>query len=368
MEVEGVQLTIVRSVGEAQHSENTSRPKAVAIGLGGAGSDLVTHLWDLGIQGLQCIAADADPYNLQIARAHSKLLIHHAAHAGTPDGTEIGTDFALIESREMQTVLGGTEIVFVLAGMGGTTGGRTAPIIAEVARKNGALVIGLVTRPFQYEHVRFHVAVDSIRRMMNACDTVILIDNYALEPSSMTLPFGFGLEAAGLTGCSIVQALTHTFLNSGLCNGEVGELRTMLRRGGLAKAGVGHSHSHLGAEEASLRALRNTIAHGDLADAAGIFVNVTGGNHVQRRHVESAAEIFSRSINSSAQLLYGHSLDASMLGVTRVTLLATGMSFPSAWRGYRRLQLEMYDLEPESAEEEVMGLQLELHQLESYAN
>lgn len=368
MEVEGVQLTIVRSVGQAQHSENTSRPKAVAIGLGGAGSDLVTHLWDLGIQGLQCIAADADPYNLQIARAHSKLLIHHAAHARTPDGTEIGTDFALIESREMQTVLGGTEIVFVLAGMGGTTGGRTAPIIAEDARKNGALVIGLVTRPFQYEHVRFHVAVDSIRRMMNACDTVILIDNHALEPSSMTLPFGFGLEAAGQTGCSIVQALTQTFLNSGLCNGEVGELRTMLRRGGLAKAGVGHSHSHLGAEEASLRALRNTIAHGDLADAAGIFVNVTGGNHVQRRHVESAAEIFSRSINSSAQLLYGHSLDASMLGVTRVTLLATGVPFPFAWRGYRRLPLQMYDLEPESAEEEVMSLQLELHQLESYAN
>jgi cell division protein FtsZ len=361
-------MTLVRLVGQAQNSGSLPQPKAVALGLGGAGNDLLTHLMEVDVQGVQCIAVDTDRYDLQIARAHSKFLIQHAVAAGSRGDIEIGRELGQQISRELQPVLGGSEIVFVLAGMGGGTGGGTAPIVAENARKNGALVIGLITRPFQFERGRFHVAVNSIRKMVNACDTVILIDNHTFEPSSMTLPFGLSLDTAGQTCCSIVLSLVHTFAGSGLCNAELGELRRMLRRGGLAKAGVAHSHSHLGAEEAALRAIRNTIARGDLADANGVFVNIAGGNHVQRAHVESAVQLFSRSVNPMAQFLYGHRVDTNMLALTRVTLLATGVPFPFSWGKYRGLPLELYDLEPESAEEEDLSLKLELRQLESYAN
>ena len=341
--------------------------RAVAFGLGRGGSDLLTHLMDLGLEGLRCIAVDTDRYDLQIARAHSKFLLQHATDAGTQGDVEIGRELGLKAIRELQSVLGRAEIVFTLAGMGGGTGGGTTPIVAEIARKNGAIVIGLVTNPFHFERGRFHAAINSIRQMANACDTVILIDNHTFEPFSMTLPFGLSADTAGQTCCSIVQSLTHTFADSGLCNAQLGELRAMLRRGGLAKVGVGHSHSHLGAEEAVLRVLRDTMAQGDLADANGVFVDIIGGNHVQRAHVESAVQFFSRSINPSAQFLYGHRLDANLRGVTIVTLLATGVSFPSAWGRYRRLPLELYDLEPESPEDEGLNLKLELQQLESFA-
>jgi cell division GTPase FtsZ len=110
------------------------------------------------------------------------------------------------------------------------------------------------------------------------------------------------------------------------------------------------------------------MAHRDLEDANGVFVNITGGNHVQRTHVDSAVQLFSKSINPSAQFIYGHRLDANLRGVTIVTLLATGVLFPSVWGRYRKLPLELYDLEPESLEDEGLNLKLGLQQLESFAH
>jgi cell division protein FtsZ len=338
--------------------------EAVALGVGGAGNDLLSHVMDLEIQGLRCIAVDTDQYSLHIAQAHSKFLIAPEDGTGTRGDIETGRKLGLQASHELQPNLRRAKVVFVLAGMGGGTGGGAAPVIAEYARKNGALVIGLVTKPFQFERGRFSNAVESTRRMVNTCDTVVLIDNHVAEQTSMTLPFGLSLDSAGQSCCSIVQSLVHTFAESCRCSAELGELRTMLRRGGLAKAGVGHSHSHLGVEEASLRAIRNTMAHDDLAGASGIFINITGGKRIQQACVESAVELFSRKIDSSAQLFYGHRTDATMLGLTRATLLATGISFPFSWRRFRNLQLDLFDLEPDSTEEEDLGLKLELHQIE----
>jgi len=355
-------------VEQARGSENKARSSAIALGLGGAGNDLLTHLMDLDPQILRCIAVDTDLYALQITKAHSKFLIQHGLGAGTRGDVEIGRKLGLQATTELQPVLGTNDIVFVLAGMGGGTGGGTAPAVAQAARKNGALVIGLVTKPFQFERGRFHIAVDSIRRMISACDTVILLDNDPIEPTSMTLPFGLSADAAAQTCCAVIHSVARTFAEQSLCNGELGELRTMLRRGGFARASVGHSYSDLGAEEAALRALRNTVPFGELACANGVFVNVMGGMHVRRTHVESAITLFSQRIHPSAQLLYGHRVDDTMRNVTRVTLLATGMPFPASWSGYRRLPLEMYDLEAESAEEERLDLDLGLRQLESYAS
>jgi len=356
-------LALVRLAGLPQDAGDITQPEAVALGVGGAGNDLLSHIMDMRLRGLRCIALDTDRCSLHITRAHSKFLIQYGFDTGTRGSTEVGKKLGLQGSRELQPNLLSAKVVFVLAGMGGGTGGGAAPVVAETARKNGALVIGLVTKPFQYEHGRIRNAVDSLRMMVNACDTVILLDSQDIEQSSMTLPFRLGMDS-GQTCCSIVQSLTHTFADSCSCSAELGELRAMLRRGGLAKAGVGHSHSHLGVEEATLRAIRDAMAHDDLAFASGVFVNITGGRHVQKWHVESAVQLFSRKINSSAQLFYGHRTDATMLGLTRATLLATGLSFPFSWGGYRKLPLELFDLEPDSAEEENLGLKLELQQIE----
>lgn len=318
---------------------------------------------DADLKDIYCIATDTDRYHLQIVRAHSKLLIPREA-----DNTAFHKKPWQYVSRELLSAFNQVDIVFVLAGMGGGTGGAMAPLVAESARRAGALVVGLVTKPFHYERVRFHPAINDIRQMLNACDTVILIDNHLLEPSSVILPLSLTIDSPGQTCCSVIESITHTFAHSALSNADLGEFRTMLRRGGLAKVGVGHSYSHLGTEEAALKALRNTMALGELGDANGVYVNFAGGNNMENKHFASALELLSGKINPNAQLLYGHRVDARMQGITRVTLLATGISFPFSWGGYRVVPLEIYELEPESPAEEKLELNLGLHQLENYSD
>ena len=363
---EGASLTLVSTLEGNRKLDAKSHSRAVALGFGGAGNDLLTHLMDADLSDVHCIAVDTDRYHLQIAKAHSKLSIPPEADNWT--SSEFGRKFGQYASRELRSVLNDVDVVFLLAGMGGGTGGAVAPFVAETARKAGALTVGLVTNPFHFELMRFHTAIDSIRQMLSACDTVILVDNHLLEPSSMTLPFRLAIDSPGQTCCSVVESITHTFAHSALSNADLGEFRTMLRRGGLAKVGVGHSYSHLGAEEATLKALRNTMALGELGDANGIFVNIAGSSRVGHTHLASTLDLLSRNINPSAQLLYGHRVDARMQGLTRVTLLATGISFPYSWGGYRTVPLEIYELEPDSPAEEKLDLELELHQIESYVD
>jgi cell division protein FtsZ len=313
------------------------------------------------LKSVHCVAADSDPYHLQIAKAHAKVpLVGVEGDMAEADG-----DSGRHISDEMKPLLGKADVVFVLAGMGGETGSRVAPTIAEAARTKGALTIGLVTQPFQFELDRLHTAIDGVRMMLNACDTVILIDNHMPETSTLSLPFRFERDAPGQLCCSVVESITHTFANSALSSADLAEFRSMLRRGGLARAGVGHSYSHLGSEEATLRAIRNTMPLGDLTHANGIFVNIAGRNRVEHRHLVSTLDLLSSKMNPNAQLMYGHRIDPTMQGMTRVTLLATGMLFPFTWGRYRRLPLEIYDLEPDSPAEQKLDLELELHQLEA---
>lgn len=345
-------------------------PRVLALGLGGAGNDLLTHLMDASLEGVYCVAADTDRYHLQIARAHSKLLMEDAScsDAGTAGDMRIGERVGIHTSKTLQAAFDGTDIVFILAGMGGGTGSGAAPVISDSARKNGALVVGLITKPLTYEAGKTRVAIDSLRSMLNTCDTVILLDNQSPESSSLTLPFGLNPDAAAQTCCSVVASITQTLANSNLLNGGLCELRAMLRRGGLARAGNGVSYSPFGAEEAVLSALRNTALLGDLMHASGVFVNIEGFHGVADARLECALELVSRRIDTNAELLYARRLESDERGITTVSLLATGVPFPYSWGGYRRCPIEIHELEPESGESEGVALDLGLYQLEDFPN
>lgn len=357
-------MTLANSLTSADNAAKSRSVRTVALGLGGGGNDLLSHLMDAKLNNIHCIAADTDRFHLQITKAHSKFLMESLTSDGTRGDAEIGRKLGVQATVELRNAFRDVDILFLLAGMGGGTGGGAAPVFAEAARKRGALVIGLVTKPFHFEHGKIQLAVNSIRRLLTCCDTVILIDNHGLEPSSVTLPFNLSLDSAGWTCCSVIESITHTFANSALSNADLGELRIMLRRGGLGKAGLGHSYSRLGVEEAALKALRNMMALGELAHANGVFVNFAGGTQAHEGHVASALDLVSTKINPSAQLLYGHRVDENLQGITTVTLLATGIAFPYSWGGYRKVPLEIFELEPDSPEDENLNLELELHQLE----
>lgn len=247
-------------------------PRMLAMGLGGAGNDLLTHLMDNDSDGVYCIAADTDRYHLQIARAHSKFLIESelSYDSGTRGDVDAGRDAALQASESFRRMFEGADLVFILAGMGGGTGSGAAPIVSGLARRSGSLVVGLVTMPSHFEPDTFRTVIESTRRMLNTCDTLILVDD---QPSalSFTLPFGLNLDGAGQACCSIVSSVTHMIKNSGLLSSDSVALRGLLRRGGLAKVRVGDSYSPWGPEEAILAVLRNTMPLGHLSDARDLY-------------------------------------------------------------------------------------------------
>lgn len=340
----------------------------VAVGLGGAGNDQLTHLIDSGSKNIYCIATDTDRYNLHIAKAHRKLFMQHisCSDSGTKGNPEIGRRAALDASEKLKPVLENADLVFVLAGMGGGTGSGAAPVVSDLARRSGALVVGVITKPFSFEHGRLGTAIDSMRRILNTCDTVILLDNYLSEPSPITLPFGLNPDAAGQTSCSIISSIAEGFINPEHLSVELGQLKVLLKRGGLAKVGVGESYSLGGAEEATLNALRHIMPIGALAQASGVFVNITGHEKIKQSDIEGALGLVSCRINPDSDFLYGRVSHTDIKTVTRVSVLVTGATFPYSWGGYRKLPIELHEMEPESGEEDGLGIHLNLHQLEQF--
>lgn len=340
-------------------------PRILAMGLGGAGDDLLTHLMDNGSDGVYCIAADTDRYHLQIARAHSKLLIESelASDSGTEGDADAGRDAALQAAESFRRTLEGADLVFILAGMGGGTGSGAAPVLSDLARRNGSLAVGVITMPSRFESSTYRTAIESIRRMLNTCDTVILVDD---QPSAMsfTLPFGLNPDGAGQACCSIVPSIAHALRDTSLLNSDSNALRSLLRRGGLAKVRVGDSYSLWGPEEAVLAVMRNTMPFGHLSDTRGIFIDIVDGGSLTDAAVGAALDLLTRHLGPQAELLCARRMDEKLQGTTRVLLLATGIGFPYSWGGYRRVPIDIYDLEPESCEEESVDLALDLQQLE----
>ena len=331
--------------------------------------DLLTHVMDVCPDGIFCLAADTDRYHLQIARAHSKVHLRHqsCSDEGTRGDARLGKEAAILASGSLVPALENAEVVFVLAGMGGGTGSGAAPVFSDIARKCGALVIGLVTKPFHFERGRLLTAVDSMRRMLNVCDTVILLDNQPPEPSSAVLPVGIIPDRTGQSCCAAIDSIIQALRNSSFIAGGMREFRSMLRRGGLAKVGVGESYSFYGAaEEAALNALRSSLLLGELTEAGGVFVDIAADDAVPDVSLSGTLELISRQLSSEAELLLGRRSGEGG-GITKVNLIVTGVQFPYAWSGYRRFPLPLYELEPGSGEDEATGIELELPQLESIA-
>lgn len=344
--------------------ERNPDPHILALGLGGAGNDLLTHLMDTNPRGVYCIAADTDRYHLPIVRAHSKLLLEDGScpDAGTKGNVEIGRKVGAEGCIILRPIFETADIVFILAGMGGGTGGGAAPVIAEAARKSGAIVVGIVTKPYHFERERFSVAIYSLRSMLASCDTVILADNR--HPSFLVLPLALNRDLPGQTSSSLISSIADVFANPSLLSGELRELRSMLRCGGLATGGYSHSYSIRGAEDAALKALRSSVPAGYVSNATGVFLNIVGDKSLQDEDVESAVGLVSRKINPAANLLCTRRVETN-LGGTTISLLATGVTFPFSWGGYRKFPIEIFEMEPESAEENTINLEFDLDQIEA---
>ncbi len=299
------------------------------VGVGGGGTNAVSRMVDAGLRGVEFIAANTDAQALAMSDADIKLNIGHESTKGLGAGAnpDVGLASASESRDEIKEALKGADMVFVTAGEGGGTGTGAAPVIAEIAKNEiGALTVGVVTRPFDFEgSQRGRQAMEGIERLREVVDTLIVIPNEKLlavveRRTSMLDAFR---EADNVLRQG-VQGITDLITIPGLINLDFADVRTIMQDAGSALMGIGTASGENRAPEAAKAAISSPLLEDSVDGATGILLNITGGRDLGLFEVNDAAAIIQNAADANANIIFGAVIDESMSDEVRVTVIGTG--------------------------------------------
>jgi cell division protein FtsZ len=305
------------------------------VGVGGGGTNAVNRMVDVGLRGVEFIVGNTDAQALQMADADLKLNIGHELTKGLGAGAnpEIGQGAASESRDDIKEALKGADLVFVTAGEGGGTGTGAAPIIAEIAKNEiGALTVGVVTRPFEFEGAkRAEQAEEGIERLREEVDTLIVIPNEKLltiVERRTTLMDAF--READEVLRQGVQGITDLITVPGLINLDFADVRTIMTEAGTALIGIGSAAGEGRAIEAAKTAISSPLLEESVEGAGGILLNITGGRDLGLFEVNEAAEVISGAADTNANVIFGAVIDDALDDEVRVTVIATGFHHRAA--------------------------------------
>ncbi|MBS7639702.1 cell division protein FtsZ [Candidatus Bathyarchaeota archaeon] len=341
--------------------------RIVVIGVGGAGNNTVNRLMESGIVGAECIAINTDLQHLNAIHAHQKILIGEKLTRGLGSGGDPNVGRAAIEEsiEKVEKVLTDVDIAFVTAGMGGGTGTGAAPVVARLAREKGAIVVGVVTMPFKIERGRIAYALKGLAEMRRECDTVIVIDNNKLMWLVPQLPLNEAFRVGDQVLANMIKGITEVISMPSLINLDFADFRTIMRRGGVAIAGIGESNAPNRAEDAVQKALRMPLLDIDYSGANGALIHISGDESLTIEEANIVGEIVTQMMSEDALVIWGARIDPNLRGSLRVTLVMTGVKSPYILGGFGSKAAELYDLDPEkkSGEKRSMSVELGLQQI-----
>ncbi|MFW6097033.1 MAG: cell division protein FtsZ [Chloroflexota bacterium] len=308
------------------------------VGVGGGGSNAVNRMIEAGIAGVDFIAVNTDSQALMSSRARQRLHIGERATRGLGAGgdPEVGSRAAEESMDELHSVLRGSDMVFVTAGMGGGTGTGATPAVAKVARDEGALTIGVVTRPFTFEGTkRAQAAEEGIEQLKEHVDTLIVIPNDRLLESAdrrVSLTDSFRLADDVLR--QGIQGISELITVPGLINLDFADVRTIMSMGGAALMAIGYGNGDDRAQIAAEEALSNRLLDVTIDGARGILFNVTGGPTLSLYEINQAASVIRETAHPDVNLIFGAVVDEDMGDEIRITVIATGFerAMPSIHR------------------------------------
>jgi cell division protein FtsZ len=315
------------------------------VGVGGGGSNAVNRMVDAGLKGVEFVAVNTDAQALLMCDADVKLHIGAQATRGLGAGAnpEVGHAAAMESRDEIKEALKGADMVFVTAGEGGGTGTGGAPVIAAIARELGALTVGVVTRPFNFEgRKRAEQAQKGINELGDTVDTLIIIPNDRLlqvvgKQTSVMDAFRMADDVLRQG----VQGITDLITIPGLVNLDFADVRTVMRDAGSALMGIGEAEGENRAAEAARAAVSSPLLEASVEGATGILLNITGGSDIGLFEVNEAAEVVTGAADQNANVIFGAVIDENLAGKVRVTVIATGFG--------GKLRLERRDRESVSS-------------------
>jgi len=302
------------------------------VGVGGGGQNAVNRMIDEGIQGVEFIAVNTDAQALMLSGAPQRLRIGEKITKGLGSGgnPEIGLRAADESREELRQMLSGADMVFVTAGMGGGTGSGASSIVAQVARDEDALTIGVVTRPFTFEGTqRRRNAEQAIEALQASVDTLITIPNdRLLQIAGKTASVKQAFSMADDVLRQGIQGISELITIPGLINLDFADVKTIMQDGGAALMAIGRGSGENRAREAAERAIHSALLDVSIEGARAIIFNIKGGEDMSLFEVNEAAEVIRANAHPECNIIFGAVIDANAKDDIQLTVIATGFDRP----------------------------------------
>ena len=308
--------------------ENVVRIKV--IGVGGGGNNVVNRMVRSGTRGVDFVAVNTDKQALNVSSATYKIQIGEKLTHGQGAGSdpEVGRKSAEESRAQISKALEDTDMVFITAGMGGGTGTGGAPIVAEIAREQGILTVGVVTKPFGFEgRRRMQQAEKGIEELQGKVDSLVIIPNERLKHATdQKITFANAFEIADDVLRQAVQSISDLIRDTGFINLDFADVTAIMKNAGMAHMGVGRAAGKGKAEEAARMAISSPLLETSIHGARGVLINVTGSRDIGLEEVEQAASLVQDAVHPDALTIFGATFDESMDDEIRVTVIATGFA------------------------------------------
>jgi len=315
---------------DAELEQLLSRQRATikVVGCGGGGNNTINRMTEVGIVGVDTIAINTDAQDLLYTTANRKILIGRELTKGLGAGSEprLGEEAARENESDIKKSLQNCDMVFVTCGLGGGTGTGSAPVVSEIAKKLGALTVGVVTMPFAMEgHRRYENAVVGLEKMESVVDTLIVIPNDKLLELAPELPLHTAFKVADEILTNAVKGIAELVTKAGLVNLDFADIRAVMKGGGVALIGVGESDTENRAVEAVEKAINNPLLDVDISGANGALINVIGGEDMTLDEARKVVETITEKLDEDARVIWGAQIYKDMEKTIRTMLIVTGV-------------------------------------------
>ena len=315
------------------------------VGIGGAGGNAVNRMIDAGVDGIEFVSVNTDAQALMGSKAPVYVRIGDKLTKGLGAGgrPEIGERAAEESADTLGEMVRGADMVFITAGMGGGTGTGAAPVVAKHARAAGALTVGVVTKPFDFEGTRRRrAAEEGIARLRETVDALIVIPNQRLldmVDAKTSIEEAFGLADDVLR--QGIGGISDLIIKPGIINLDFADVKTVMKEAGSALMAIGHGSGETRCIDAAQQAIESPLLEMNIQGATGVLYNITGGTDLTLIETSEAAEVIRAAVDEEAEIIYGTSVDPSLGDSVRITLIATGFEqngdfFDTSLRGVSR--------------------------------
>ncbi len=307
--------------------EEFGQPQIVIVGCGGAGNNTINRLYNMGVNGAETIAINTDKQHLDMIQADKKILVGKSLTRGLGAGgyPEIGRKAAELARSTLEEILKEADLVFITAGMGGGTGTGAAPVVAEIAKQNDAIVVGMVSSPFRVERARALKAEEGLEQLRAAADTVLVLDNNRLLDYVPNLPIEQAFSVMDQLISETVKGISETITQTSLINLDYADVKTIMGCGGVAVMLVGEAKNQDKGDAVVRAALNHPLLDVDYRGATGCLVHITGGPDLTLSEAEEIAEALTYELDGRANVIWGARINKEYEGRVRVMAIMTGV-------------------------------------------